>query len=298
MSTLITIAGVYFFVLLGFVAKRKFSEIHERTLVLLSIYFLQPMLSFWGIFGRKIELGDLFVPAWYFVISILGATVGYLIFSRVFDDKKDSAIVTAGGIIGNTGNLGIPLLIAIFGKSVAFYAVLINLANVFVLYIIGVFLYSRGNYTVGESIKNILSIPVIWFSLLAIVLNFAGVTLHPSINQTIEMGAYTSMCIQLIIFGVFLGGLTKASISKKVLVYGLLNKFAILPLIAFVLLTQLDLLPLIKTLIFLQVCMPLAVSNVNLASLYGCKPYDVTALIMASSALFLVLIFLYYPIFS
>jgi len=37
--------------------------------------------------------------------------------------------------------------------------------------------------------------------------------------------------------------------------------------------------------------MPLAVANVNLASLYECRPRDVTALVLVTSVLFLILIF-------
>lgn len=133
MSTFIVILGIYSFVALGFAAKRIFSEIDERTLVLLSVYFLQPILAFWGLFGKTIELSDFSAPTLYMGVSLLGAVAGFALFSKVLSDKRDVAIVTASGIIGNTGNLGIPLLVGIFGKTAAFYAVLINTANVFVL---------------------------------------------------------------------------------------------------------------------------------------------------------------------
>jgi len=47
----------------------------------------------------------------------------------------------------------------------------------------------------------------------------------------------------------------------------------------------------IKGILFLELMMPLAVANVNLASLYECRPKDVTALVLVTSLLFLVLIF-------
>lgn len=298
MSALITILGIYFFVFIGFVAKKKFNEISEKTLVLLSIYFLQPMLAFWGILGKEASLHDYATPALYFGISLVGAIFSYAFFGRFLQDKKDLAIVTAGGVIGNTGNLGVPLLIALFGKGIAFYAVLINTANVFVLYIIGVFLYSLGSVNAKESFKNIFKIPVIWFSILAILLNFMGVTLNEHVEKIIEMGAYTSMTLQLIIFGVFIGGLTKVEIHPKTLIYGLFNKTIFMPFIAFCVLYFIPLEPLLKTILFLQICMPLAVSNVNLSSLYSCKPYDTTALILASSLLFLCTFFIYINIFN
>jgi predicted permease len=297
MSIFLSIIGVYFFVFLGFAAKRVFEEIHERTLVLLSVYFLQPILSFWGILGAKIDFTAVSAPAMYFGISLFSALFGFFIFSKVFKEKKDAVIVTAGGVIGNTGNLGIPILLAMFGKGIALYAVLINLANIFVLYVIGVFLYSMGNYTAKKAVKNILSMPVIWSSAIAITMNYLNIKIPDAFNQTIEMGAYTSMTIQLIIFGVFLGGLTRFKPDMKLVGWGMGYKFLAVPAFAFLALSMTDLEPMIKTLVFLQVCMPLAVNNVNLASLYDCKPYTVTANILVSSVLFMGLIFIYKGVF-
>ncbi len=297
MSLFLSIIGVYFFVSLGFAAKRIFGEIDERTLVLLSVYFLQPILSFWGILGAKIDFAAISAPLIYFGISLFAAVFGFFVFSRVFEDKKDAVIVTAGGVIGNTGNLGIPLLLAMFGKTAVFYAVLINIANIFVLYVVGVFLYSLGSYTAKEAIKNILSMPVVWSTLAALLMNHFGLTVPDSFEQTIEMGAYTSMTLQLIIFGVFLGGLGRFRPDFRLMLWGMGYKFLAVPLFAFTVLSFLDIDLFIKSLIFLQVCMPLAVNNVNLASLYGCKPYAVTANILASAVLFIGLIFVYKSVF-
>lgn len=297
MNLFLAILGVYFFVALGFTAKRMFGEIHERTLVLLSVYFLQPILSFWGILGAKIDFTAVSAPLIYFGISLFAAVFGFFVFIRLFEDKKDAVIVTAGGVIGNTGNLGIPLLLAMFGKAAVLYAVLINVANIFVLYVIGVFLYSLGSYTAKEAFKNILSMPVIWSTLAAILMNYFGLSLPSMLEQTVEMGAYTSMTIQLIIFGVFLGGLGRFRPDLKLMAWGMGYKFVAVPLLAFAVLSFVDIPNFVKALIFLQVCMPLAVNNVNLASLYDCKPYAVTANILASAALFVGLIFIYKSVF-
>ena len=41
----------------------------------------------------------------------------------------------------------------------------------------------------------------------------------------------------------------------------------------------------------MEMMTPLAVANINLASLYNCKPNDVTSLILISTLLFIPLIF-------
>ena len=56
-------------------------------------------------------------------------------------------------------------------------------------------------------------------------------------------------------------------------------------------LVNIELDPMIKGIIFIELMMPLAVANVNLASLYDCSPRVVTALVFLSSVLFLGIIF-------
>jgi len=100
------------------------------------------------------------------------------------------------------------------------------------------------------------------------------------------------MTMQLFLFGIYLYGTKIKEISKKLLLWVLMFKFILLPSIAFVILLYIDFEPMIKGIIFIELLMPLAVANVNLASLYECKPRVVTALVFISSLLFLGVIFL------
>jgi len=45
--------------------------------------------------------------------------------------------------------------------------------------------------------------------------------------------------------------------------------------------------PMVKGLLFLELIVPLAVANVNLASLYNCSPRTVTVQVFVTSVLFL-----------
>ncbi|WP_245394676.1 AEC family transporter [Sulfurospirillum diekertiae] len=71
------------------------------------------------------------------------------------EDIKEKSIITICVIIGNTGNLGIPLGIALFGDDSILYMSMINITNVFIVYTLGVFFYSRGNFSIKQSLFNI-----------------------------------------------------------------------------------------------------------------------------------------------
>lgn len=263
-------------------------EMNEKGMILMSIYFLQPMLSFWGLTSRPIDFALLQVPFWYIAISLLCVIISSFIAFFFFDDIKEKSIITICVVIGNTGNLGIPLGIALFGDASILYMSMINIANVFVVYTLGVYFYSRGNFSMKESLFNIVKLPVIWFAGLALLLNFLGVRIHPSIQHSLEMGAYCTMVIQLVIFGMYLYNIQLRSINYRLFLHVSVIKFLITPLLAgWILFYMLDFEPMVATLIFLELIVPLAVTNVNLAALYECKPLDVTMLVFLTSLLFI-----------
>jgi malate permease and related proteins len=210
---------------------------------------------------------------------------------RLFNDPKERSIAMVAALIGNTGNLGIPLGIAIFGQESIPYTTVINLVNVFVVYTIGVYYYSRGSFDIKTSIANIFKLPAIWAAFVAIGLNLWGYQPSPIVEQTLMMGAYASMTIQLMLFGIYLYGVKLKEINRLLIGWVSGVKFLLLPLLTWIVLSFVPMDSMIKGILFLELMMPLAVANVNLAALYECRPRDVTALIFITSLLFLVLIF-------
>ncbi len=288
MQTLFSILGIYLFIAVGFGAKWAFKEkIDDRTITLLSVYFLQIFLTFWGLLKRPIDTQLLEAPALYLGITLLSLFLMIPLAKMLFSEPKERSIATVAALIGNTGNLGIPLGIALFGEESVPYTTLINLVNVFVVYTIGVFYYSRGEFSVKGSLLNILKLPVLWAALVAIFLNLIGYVPSPAVDNTLMMGAYASMTMQLVLFGIYLYGITLAEINLRLSMWVGGTKFVLIPLIAFVILQNMDMEPMVKGILFLELLVPLAVANVNLASLYNCAPRTVTAQVFVTSTLFL-----------
>ncbi len=163
--------------------------------------------------------------------------------------------------------------------------------NVFIVYTLGVYFYSRGHFSVQESIRNIFKLPILWFACLALAINFYKIELPFEIMRVLEMGAYTSMVLQMIILGMYLQGVRLNHLNLKLIIHVNIIKFVILPALTFFIVQLTPFSTMVKGIIFLELFMPLAVANVNLGSLYECKPKDITALIFVSSLLFLGLSF-------
>jgi predicted permease len=287
-SILFSILAIYIFIVLGFVAKMSFKErIDEKTITIISVYFLQVFLTFWGLLIRPVDVTLLFAPSIYLFIIILVLFISAFVAKRLFKDKKEYSIAIIAAVIGNTGNLGIPLNIAIFGEESIPYTTVINLMNVIIVYTVGVYYYSRGTFNIKSSLINILKLPFLWAAAFALALSAYGYRPSEEVMSALMMGAYASIVMQLFLFGMYLYGTKISEISKKLTLWVISVKFIALPALTFLILYFIKLDSMIKGIIFIELLVPLAIANVNFASLYDCKPKIVTALVFISSIIFL-----------
>jgi len=291
-ETLMSILFVYVFIILGYMAKRIFKdEMNTKTLTLMSVYFLQPFVTIWGFSTAKLHSEHIYVPLLYLgiILALLIPTI--LIGKMLFNDPKERAIFSIAGFVGNTGNIGIPLGIALFGEASVIYTTLINIANVFVVYIIGVYIYSRGSFSIRDSLFNIVKIPIIPASVVAILINIYDIPLSSQLEEFFKMGAYAGIVLQLFLLGTFLQGIRIKELHPKLFIGTISQKFIIVPLSTAIILSFTNLPLFVQGVIFMEMMVPLAVANINLASLYNCKPKDVTSLILLSTLLFMPLLF-------
>jgi malate permease and related proteins len=284
--------------LLGFTAKKIFTnQLDERTLVLISLYFFQPILIFWGLTKKPIDYEFVISPILYFIILLISLSILILINKKIFSQRQEQSMYLATALIGNTGNLGIPLGIALFGIESVPYTSIINIANTLFIYIFSVYFFARDQFSIKQAIISIMKIPGIWFAIFALLINSQGIVINKYIYSALEMGGYTSMVIQLFIFGMYL-----SSVKIKVLPwYSSLHisfvKHILLPLIGLIIVINFtNLNSYVASILIMELMVPLAVNNVNLAALYHCKPYDVAASILISSVIFVSLLYFYIQI--
>ena len=292
MNTLIAISSIYLFIFIGYVCKKVFkSQIDEKTLILLSVYFLQPILTFWGL--TRVSLNDelLYVPIIYLIIIFTVLVFLMLIAKYIFEDEKDKAIFIVSSLIGNTGNLSIPLGIAFFGESSVPYTSIINIANVFFMYTVGVYFYAKSSFSFKDSIKSMLKIPIIWVAIFALLYNHFKLPIHPQVNQILEMGSYAGIVLQLIILGVYLSSISLRGHHYKLSFSVSFVKLILLPAVGVIFVLYSGLSSEVSIILIISLVAPLAVTNLNMAALYDCKSYEVAGVIFVSSFLFLFLVY-------
>ncbi|MCT7505838.1 AEC family transporter [Aliarcobacter cryaerophilus] len=295
---MLSVLPIYFFIFLGFIAKKNLkTQIDEKTLVLLSLYFLQPIMIFWGLTKEPINYEFVLSPI-FFLICVGSTLLLMLLYSKfLFSSKTDENIFLATALIGNTGNLGIPLGIALFGVESVPYTSIINIANIFFMYTISIYFFARDKFNFKESIKSIFKIPVIWFAIFALAFNYFEFKIPKEFDFALQMGAYTSLTLQLIIFGTYLYSVKVKTIPWKLSLQISFAKHILLPIIGIIVVVNFtNFNPMIASILVMELMMPLAVNNVNFSVVYNTKPTDVAATILVSSAIFIAILHFYIEI--
>ena len=270
-NVLINFFFIYLFVFIGFIAKKQFKDrVNEQSFVLVYIYFLMPIVMIWGILSKPLDVHLFLIPSYFLIILIMSFVCTFLISKTFLKDKKNQAIGTITGVIGNTGNIGIPLGLALYGIDSVPYTAMINLINALCLMTIGAYTDSRGTFSFITSVINILKLPMIWATIIAFIIQILKITFYEEIYHFLEMGAYTGLVLQLIIFGMFLSSVKWNVVYPRISVIVLGSKFLLVPGLTLGLIHMLNLPPFFKGILFLQAIVPIAVNNVNLAALYDC----------------------------
>ena len=251
------------------------------------------MLIFWGLTRAPLDASFINAPLVYFLIIFITLFIGYLYSKKIFKNNQDKSIFMASSLVGNTGNLGIPLGIALFGVQSVPYTSILNIANIFFIYIFSVYFFAGEKFKFTSALKEIFKIPAIWFTFLALCFNYYGFELSSDFDKVFTMGAYTAIVMQLVIFGVFMSQVKVRTANWKLSLNISLFKHVILPLVGLYVILYFDMGALIGAIIFLELIVPLAVNNVNIASLYNCKPIDVTFSVLISSFVFIGFIYGY-----
>ena len=279
-------------------AKKIFiNQIDEKSLVLLSLYFFQPILIFWGLTKTPINFEFVISPFIYLVAVLISLFLLLLFNKQIFKERTDQSIYLATALVGNTGNLGIPLGIALFGVESVPYTSIINIANTLFIYVFSVYFFAREKFFLKEAILAIFKIPGIWFAILALIINYNGITIDKSISIALEMGAYTSIIIQLVIFGIYLYNVKIKSMPWHLSLHISFVKHILLPIIGIIVVINFtNFNPMIASILVMELMMPLAVNNVNFSVVYNTKPTDVAATILVSSAIFIAILHFYIEI--
>lgn len=229
------ILSILLLISIGFFSKRAGLLKKEDTAVLntIIIYLTMPALIFRAVFESDVSASLLKIPALALVIVALSMGVAFIAGRAARLSKPTFGALLIAASIGNTGYLGFPLTLQLFGIGNLVKAVFYDLfGTVIFMFTVGLIVadaYGDGQARINK-IKEILTFPPLLGLVTALILK--GVALPGFVMDTI--GFLAGATVPLIMFSIGLA-LEVTDVGRYKLEIGIagVTKLAVAPVIAF-----------------------------------------------------------------
>lgn len=297
---LLTLIPLYIIILLGYFSK-KYLNINKEAIANLLIYFIVPVVVFYGVLKAEINAETLSIPVLFFIIPTLISIISYYFLGFFWKDKTRNILsLTAGS--ANIGYLGLPVSLAIFGnESISIISLaLVGMSpyhNAF-----GFFLAAKGNHTTKESFQKISKIPIIYAFILGLIVNLLDINLGKIFESTADNFSGAFVVLGMMLIGAALGGCKKFVFDAKIVVYSLMSSFFIWPLFMWgaILINQNTLVlfneNLYKIFMLLSV-MPVGANIVAYATILDNNPEEISLAVLINTLFALIFIPLFVALF-
>jgi predicted permease len=297
-GTLAERLGVLLFLTaLGFVLGRR-KGVKKESMANVLIYGTTPIVVFHGVWQRQLNLKDLLIPLVGFLLSSALCLLTFIILRKTPSPKRNILAFAAGN--ANSGYIGLPVAIAIFGEAVAPLAILISFGFILFENTVGYFVTARGHYSVGDSFRRVFRLPGVYAFLLATMLSLGAVGVPDAIQYLgpLARGAYSVLGMMLL--GVALSELKSLNLDWDFLSKALASKFVVWPISVLVLtsffrptLVELD--PKLLPVVQLFGVLPMAANTVAFATELRAEPEKSAMAVLSSTFISFAIILLARP---
>lgn len=231
LSLFAAILPLYVIIALGWVAGR-FYDVDRNSLANLAIYILVPVVTFYYMAGLEFQLSFLSLPIVAYVVFSVLTIIFFRLGKLIYPDKRANLLAMCAGT-KNNGYMGLPLIILFFEPAwVGVYVFMLTGSLMFeatVMYYIA----NRGQFSPKESVKRVLSFPVIYAAFFGLAFNLLGLQIP---EQTESFWGYfrgAYVVVGMMIIGLALARVSKLVITKKFLSFVFIAQFVVWPLVTY-----------------------------------------------------------------
>lgn len=229
-------------------------EKEESVLSTLLVSVCAPCMIVASVFEKKVEANILGMAMWSFscalVLYVILFFVGLWCTKLTQISKKDASLYAYSFPSTNSGFLGMPITMALFGTDAFFNLIIQNFAMNFYLYLIGILflhLFSGEGHYDKSIIINMLKNPCMIASLLGLFFMAIKLKMPSVVLDLLNMVGNTTTPIAMIYTGIMLGSCSLGKLMKdKAFVIMLIAKMVLCPVIAYLVVNWMPVNPVLK----------------------------------------------------
>jgi len=280
--TVLEIVGPVFLLAgVGYVWVKSGGEYRIAFVTRLAMTLAVPALIFTALMKTEIE------PAALTALT-LATLIGYTVLTAVFFLalrllRLNMRTYLAPLIVGNTGNIGLPLALFAFGEVGLGYAVIVFAVMAIWSFTFGVWVVAGG----GSPLKA-LKEPLVWATLLGALFLWQGWETPVFLTSALELLGQLAIPLMLITLGVALARLHPAGLGRAFLIS--LAHGAVTVAVGWAIASVFGLAPVPFAVLVIQLATPVAVTSYMLAEKYGADSDAVAGLVVTSTLLAVVTI--------
>ena len=275
----ITILSIIIMIGLGYFLKRIdfLSEKDIDPFNKIVMYILLPCMIFHALYSADLsilsKLGIL--PFVILASSLVTGIVSYFILKRFhFDDiKLWSVLVTV--MIANTGFMGYPVTLGIFGQEGFLRAIFCDIATLCIFLMLSFVLIVKFGGTVKTAVRKIVFFPSLWAVILGLSFNVLNIPIGPVLDNTINYLGQGAIPLIMIALGLSID-FEALSRSKSMIAFTSVMKLAFFPFVAFIIASNIGLVDLQHTVSVVEAAMPSGMMSLLLAITYKLD-YELTS---------------------
>jgi predicted permease len=267
----------------GYLARRRFANLHASTLSQIVFNVLSPCLVFSSLAGSRLPADELLELVVFAALSILVmGGLAYLLGRLLRLERVAMTTLLLVVMFANSGNYGLTLLQLRYGDDGLSRGVVYYVVSTIMVYTLGIFIASLGQANRRQTFRHMARLPAVYAAVLAIVVYSVGITIPAPLMRAIDIAGAGAIPVMLLVLGMQLaelhpdddGGYVWPAIGLR-LIGG--------PLVGVALAALLGLRGLSRGAMIVESAMPTAVINIILASEFGLPASTVARIVVYST---------------
>lgn len=282
---------LYLLIAIGRYAAKTLS-LDKRSISALVIYFITPVIVFYGTSQVPFSLTTLVVPIISLLLFALCGFIARQIAYICWFSVSERNLLSFMWWNGNTGYFGIPLVLWVLGEHYLGYAVLVGLWALLYENTLGMYYLASTTFSPQKALKKVLSMPTIYGFICGVIVSAIWISFPESVHTFFLQYKAAYIVIGMMIIGIGLSRTDSWTINHSFILFSLLQKLIVMPLVwyfMFLLLVQVfpSFLPFQST-FYLISLVPIAAWTISLAIEFKYDVYQPAVCVLISTCLALI----------
>ncbi|MDG5787202.1 AEC family transporter [Evansella sp. AB-P1] len=275
--------------LIGYVLQRK-KRMNLSAISTVTMYVFIPALIFTTFYETTFDMQYVYMVVFYLILFSILIIINKLYCKiKKLPQSYESAYILNTAFM-NVGNYGAPIILLAYGMPGFEYAISFFVLHSISMHTFGLYYAARGNFPLKIAVKKVFQVPMIYATIVVLLLNFANIPVPEQMYIIIDILASAAVPSVMLMLGMQLAFIKIKELEWGSISYSVIVRLVVSPIIAFFITLLFPFDPLLAKVLILVSAMPSAVVATMYATEFDAKPELVSSTVLVTTILSMVTI--------